>query len=639
MPVVKVERSLFHCNVEFGNDNGCSPTNITTASESRCVVLFNLPTNILHEELYDLAKNIGDVNDIDIEPDERGTSARGILHFADYAQAVIAATQLDGQTYDSRLITARLDSPAAERIMVPLVCHSVKLIWPVPSIYAWAFYPTITIAKAQEKRLVGLVYQGRKIQASFYRPRPKQKDSFAVKITGLPLETDTASLKEFCVESSLVTLEIAVDIPSSVENIRRRVESIAGLDSFDLIPKEEGQTEHTAFARFSTGLSEVIALDGTALGNGSLSVQQVFHASYGISNKRYQAIRGELDQVRQMHKSGCSLQIYHHTAHVKIHVSSTLEQVTGFGHVHKRLQSVLQGEILEDEGRKIWDEYFDLSSSAKAMEKMNEDPTFFIKADNRTQTIRVVGDAPSRQRARTAIKRLLKMVHSQRHVLTLDISSLRMLLDGGFKTLQEDVGANKATLDVTVPHLVVRGDTEVLRKVQVALDAVESHHDDQHSRGIDSVSLCVICRRKRNTPRVRLSCTHAYCQTCLVNVLRASAGPCFTPPRCIARSAGDEGNDDTGLQCPIYIPYITVRDLLPTVDEAALLRSSFLAYVRSQPSGFFFCPTPSCETVYRPGREGAVYRCPVCFVQACSSCHFEYHEGLSCIPFSDSDSL
>ncbi|RDB23915.1 hypothetical protein Hypma_009070 [Hypsizygus marmoreus] len=622
-----VERNMFQCTVHFGPDNGCTPIDLCTASESRSIRVLNLPSAVTYDELMELADQFGDVQDIDIGNSE--ASATALITYAEAGQALDAVIQLDRQSFDSRPLTARLQTAAYEGMIIPSVCHTVKVTWPAPTNFAWAYYPTITIAKAHEKRLDGQDYEGRKIKAAFFKPRPKQKDSFAVKITNLPGGVTLAAMETFCAGAKPVTIGTPTYTDSPLDSIRNLLESVAPLDYFIALPSTPSQGRHVAFARCSNDSADVMCLHQIPqkfLGDGSLSVQQVYHASYRLSSRRLQAVRGGIDKLLENVPSSCHVRVYDTENPVSIHIDGNIEDPTVFGRINRQVQLLLQGGVLlGSDGEKVWDEYFDITSSAKAIEKLNADTSFFVKVDSRTQSIRVVEDKSSSSRAGVAIAKLLKKVRSLRHVVPLDIAALRLLLDGGFRALQDDVGPNKVTLDVTVPQLVVRGDAEVLRQVQLAIGTAASDSPDTPAIAADGSS-CPVCRRKPTDP-VKLSCRHAYCQTCLQFVLQASAGLQFTPPRCIATVTSSKDSND---QCLEHVPYVVVRDLLSTAEEENLLRSSFLAYVRARPGEFFFCPSPSCETVYRPGREGSLYRCPSCFTWVCSSCHLEYHEGLSC---------
>jgi IBR domain, a half RING-finger domain len=132
---------------------------------------------------------------------------------------------------------------------------------------------------------------------------------------------------------------------------------------------------------------------------------------------------------------------------------------------------------------------------------------------------------------------------------------------------------------------------------------------------------------------VTLPCQHVYCEVCLHHILLSSAGPHFSPLRCMADQKDDESG--TSLPCYAVIPYEVIRSLLSPDEERKLLEFSLLSYCRDHSDEFHFCPTPDCPVVYRQCEGAIALRCPSCHIHICPSCRVEYHEGLSCVEYQD----
>lgn len=596
----------------------------------------NVSPTVTRTSLQDIASSFGHISNITV--DARETYAIAAIDFEDPTEAIEAVEHLDGQMYDSTIIRAGLDTIAMERPIHPdLISCTIKVSWPSPVRSAWVFYPTITTAKAQEKQLEGLIYNGRKIKAEFHKPRPKQTHSFAVRITGLPTQSTKESIEQLCKEATLVTLDPANYDSTPVENaIRDLLTNFGPLDSFDIPSWDDKQAKLVGFARFhmdKTALEGVMALNTVPqafLAGSPLSAQQVFHVKYRLSARQSHAVQDDIDRLTNIYKPhGGSVQLFESPDQtVVLHVYGSCKDRKQFGRFNVELQDLLQGEIMVSGGSRVWDEYFAISSSAKTLEKINADNSFFIQVDHRVQALHILGTEPNRQAARVVVSRLLKKVRAQRYVIRLDRFSIHGLLTGGYQALQEGVGLNKVTLDVVALELIVRGDSGVVSQVKLALDthAPASLYDTSLPDLVEE-GLCPVCYRRPTNP-IKLSCRHAYCQTCLQYVLQASNGLHFTTPRCVAVTV--DGETEGGRRCTENIPYIVVRDLLRTDEEEQLLKASFLQHVRNHPDEYFFCPTPNCETVYGRGRDGVVYQCPSCSTQVCSSCHLQHHEGLTC---------
>lgn len=201
---------------------------------------------------------------------------------------------------------------------------------------------------------------------------------------------------------------------------------------------------------------------------------------------------------------------------------------------------------------------------------------------------------------------------------------LSHLLNGGFKALKDDLGANKVTLDVVQLQLVVRGDDKDIEKARAVVQAIVPVAVDSLVDGF-----CEICLQEPVSP-LKLSCRHAYCKACLQHALSFSIYSQTGKFACISRCTDDEG---ISVQCGMYVPYVVIRDILPLADEPAILQSSLLSYIRTSPA-FFFCPTLDCPAVYRAGDGGFLMKCSVCLSDICCSCCSRAHDGSTCEEWS-----
>ncbi|KAG6910201.1 hypothetical protein DXG01_012336 [Tephrocybe rancida] len=634
---IVVERTLFNCIVRFGLDNGCSPTEIVTASDTSHAIISNLPPDISHTEAMELVESVDEEKGfagVDFERHETKTDV--IARFSAPHQADNAVTKLDGQVYDSRLLTAWRDG---ETIQPSLECRTVKIKWPAPSRSVWFYYPTVTLAKKHEKRLNDQVVDGRTIKAEFSRPRPKDP-FYAVKISGFHIHTDEKEIEMLALETKMTHKIAPTYLECPLDNVRNTLAAKGSLEQFFRIPLDPKSAKHTAFARFEDGVDRVLEVHGKAqayIAKESLKLQKVFHANYKISKRRYQAVHGVLEWLREeAGRHQCTLDVYdgpEEPVDIHLYADATADTCATFGATNRALYCSLQGEVMQevmptsDDYPTVctptWDGYFEMPDSASRLERINTDTSFFVKVDTRRQVVRILGDENGRERARNKVLKLLEMVRAQRHVVRLDLRGIRVLVDGGYAKLQEELGANKVTLDLAAPELVVFGDASSVNKATAAVAGGASPEADSAAdhRSLDTEECCFMCKRIPREP-VKLSCIHVYCTACLQHVLLPAAGAHFAPPRCLAG-------------CEEYVPYTVVRDALPMAEEAALMRNAFLAYVRGVGEDeYLFCPQPHCETVFRrlaEGRMGAVcYKCVSCGTKICARCREEYHEGTDC---------
>ena len=627
-----VDRSMFHCTVRFGA--GATPQEITTAFESRHIILSNLSPNVTDAEIVEITETFGDLIAVHLDISPTKVSAR--VEFAECAQAASAVQTLNNIEHQSMKLTARLDLRAAiESGAGTLLSRKVKISWYAPSLVAWAHYPTITMAKNEAIRLDGMTFDGRKIRATFQTPRRNQTHSFSVIINSLPVDADSIPLEQFCVGASSISMGRPNYGHSPVDDIRDLLERFGPLEALDILPTDRSKTKITAFAQFSSGEAADAAsktLNGvkqTFLGSSPLWIQQIFSVKYSIRTRQFEAVKGGLDQLRDAHDKDCKIRYYDHADPVCIRIYGQDPKTMGCAKVE--LERLLHGETLISDGKDVWDEYFDTPSSQKILQRINNDHTFFVKCDSRNRTIRLFGREADRERARGLILRLLKRVQSQRHILPLQKDVLYTLLNGGLRTLHDEFGSAKVTLDVVSRALTVRGETDVVQRVRRAVISMASYSASASSQNVDV--LCPVCYCEVTDP-IKLSCGHVYCTTCLQHFLRSAIGPNFIQLRCIAEEL-DELTEQNS-PCHAEIPYHIIRDVLPTTEEKVLLESSFLSYIHARPAEFHYCPTPDCRVIYRPGVQGTALQCPSCLARICAACHVEFHEGLSCAEHLDS---
>ena len=63
---------------------------------------------------------------------------------------------------------------------------------------------------------------------------------------------------------------------------------------------------------------------------------------------------------------------------------------------------------------------------------------------------------------------------------------------------------------------------------------------------------------------------------------------------------------------------------------AALVESSLKSFLGANRDKARPCPTPDCQMVYAVSSDGQRFICPHCQIQICTTCHEQYHDGLTC---------
>ncbi|KAJ8311998.1 hypothetical protein KUTeg_009371 [Tegillarca granosa] len=65
-----------------------------------------------------------------------------------------------------------------------------------------------------------------------------------------------------------------------------------------------------------------------------------------------------------------------------------------------------------------------------------------------------------------------------------------------------------------------------------------------------------------------------------------------------------------------------------------LVSSSVSSFVAKNKERFRYCITADCPIVYRVDKKGKCFRCPDCEIRICTSCHIQFHDGLTCAMYN-----
>lgn len=620
-----VERHILNCAVSFGID--ATPVQITTAADSKKLILSNLPATVSPTDIKELVEPFGEVRTI-ISLDETEHTARIEVEFAECSQASTAFKHLNGYPFESHTISANLKGRISMTVRSSEHTHVVKVFWPAPSAVAWIHFTTVSKAKSEAIRLDGVIVGGLQIKAAYVSPHKRQKTSYAVEIRGLPINVSKDVLEALCPEHSCITLNPPCYTQDPTNDIRSTLTCCGELEDFDIPAAAPHLTSVVAFATFKTGeavLEAVEALDGRNqdyLGGQPLSVRPVYYFRHRATTPQFEAVKNEIDRLNDKGEKKCSIQYQElpERGLVWIRTHASAENLATFASLNTELATLLRGMLLTSNGDVVWDDYLETSSSAKSIDTINtnnSDGPYYVQCDGRTKNVRIFGAKPDQESAQKLVMRMLQKVHKLRHEIQLPRTKLRGLIDGGLAALQDDLGVNKVLLDVANAKLIVRGTPDDDSKVEDYVGSLDSFSAPETTE-----ALCEICHHLPVDP-ILLTCRHAYCTSCLQMALRFSPS---APFQCISRDTSEGG---LTAQCPANVPYVVIHDIIPN-EEKKFLHESFLSHVRSKSEEFFFCPTLDCQSAYRTGVEGLTLKCFKCVSEICCYCHTRAHVGVTC---------
>ncbi|KAE9400874.1 hypothetical protein BT96DRAFT_938332 [Gymnopus androsaceus JB14] len=613
----------YGCKVDFGP--GASVRSITTAFESRTIVISNIPSDASRNTLMEVLEHFGHIKNIGIDL----TTGTARVEFVESSQAASAVENLTDYEFGaSALLSARFDLTAIETGPATLRSTKVKLTWFAPSVIAWAHYNTVSKARAEAQRLDGLVFNESKIGATFQLPGVRQTTSFSVVIVGLPLQGahhatwSQERLKTFAHAASITVGRPTYDLMHAVDKLGVLLRESGNLESFEVMPTSGKKI--TGWAQFTTSDAAAVAIHNmhktTPFGGKiQLWMEHIHSFKYTLPRLQFNALKGSFDRLRATAEAGSQLRYYDKDER-GLYVDPVCVRLYGsepkiLGKMKVELEREMQGKRLDGlDGVGVWDEFF-LTPPGKAFTLSVFDQTqIYVKCDARSRSIRLYG-SEGLHLAKAIMDAKVSELRAQRHVIVLEKDILRTLLAGGFKTILEQCAdGGKVVLNIVTQTISVTGDKDYVEKARRAIQRLKlgrlNDTDSVHEGG---ESLCPVCFCEVAEPTT-LPCGHVYDAECLCHLIKSAITSDFASVQCVKEV-------ENGRICSIDVPHSIIQGLLTGDEETQLLEASMRAHMHTRPHEFHYCPTPDCPTVYRPSRAGTVLRC--------------YHEGLSCEEYKD----
>ncbi|KAG5220757.1 ring finger protein [Salix suchowensis] len=287
-------RSFFSASIRFSHRG--QPSHIVTAFESSRILLANLPFHITRDDVERLVSQFGVV--------------KGLMMLEPTPDAVAALVEFNHSEGPNLRSTTRQLS----------ISRQISFRSPRSS--------SITLAKTEAAKLGTIRFDSRQIKATFERPRKNQASAYAVKITGLPLNTDRRRLQEFCVGSTSVTIGEPTYVDDSLGPIRELLARHGTLHSLEPVPLDKENTKVVVIAQFllaEAAASAAFNLNGLTpdiIGYNILSAQHIYLSAYTIPRREYVAIKNEFDAIKAGLGESCRIQCCDHIDPLRLYVYS-----------------------------------------------------------------------------------------------------------------------------------------------------------------------------------------------------------------------------------------------------------------------------------------------------------------------------
>lgn len=610
--------------------SGFSVEKITTGFESVWFVIEAVPITVDRAAIEKLVAPFGEAQDVRFRDERRSgdpASKAVTLRMATYHEAVRAVNELDGSDAFGRRISVQLS--LSKRLTKRLLRDSVRVSWPVPCKAGYAGYSTLEAAQNAVSKADGTTIQGHWITASMYQSIPFIAD-FNVRFTGLPPGVNQKFLDKFGPSEGTMLERPNHQAPDcGIPAVRRTLGNFGKITRFKVIPPpyKEGfvrvwcQFESPDVARAACELNKV---KQRALNMERITVDRVLSFLERVPRAKFDLVERDLLHLQEKvwdHTRGAHLEILppcEGEAAVRLEAkdSKTLARLK------VELKEILDGEIVKENGQQVWDDFLRCKAGLQFLEELRRsDADVMISVHSFRRYIRLIGSVERRQSVAAAILAKLSSRRQDKvHILPLDGQVMGVVASPELVAAQQRHGEENIHIDLQGHALLVRGSDDLYEEVQRIVHSVKSRHVADFG-GNDH---CPVCLELPLTP-VSLSCGQRWCKSCLAEYMTAAADTRSFPITCL----GDQG------RCTELIPMWMARKVLPPTDFDALALAAFHAYVQAHPGEYHYCPTPDCPQAYPTGPRNVPLSCPSCLARICSSCHVEYHEGVTCADRED----
>lgn len=607
---------------------------VVTGFESNRIFIENLPARATFLDVTSVIEIYGKVASVELlEKGGRYPTTTARATFADHRAASEAATMLDGATLFGRTVSVRLGSHKSTSLGHGTIHDTdVLLQFPSPHRTGYVGYESKELAEAAIQAAHNTELRGAWVTANIHKGLP-MVGFVTVRFWGLPPDATKEDLFKYQTNNLGAMFEKPnySSLAGATQGLRKYVATFGELISFNVLPPPYKKQVVRAWAQFQTPQAAAKACQvihnrtQARFGNYKVYARHIKALTYTIPADVFDTIESDLARLRSQfcdNESGTMVSVQDRrkiTGNVPpVTIKLASESLQILTKLKAAFDHILKGEKVVDNGEIVWDGFFSRAAGISYLDDLERiHRGIRINRDIRRRTLALFGPAHLRNRVRSAILAKIASLRSQTtRSLVIPVNLIGLFMSADLVKLQEEIGEENVTIDLTRRILRVRGDEDAYK---VARLAIMSARDRHHTPRLSGQESCPVCLDKVKSP-VTLRCGHTWCHSCLSSYLIASIDSKVFPLTCL-------GNEAT---CTEHIALDVAQELLSPNQFDAVLKAAFLAYIQSHPSEFFYCPTPDCEQIYRKAPPGTILQCPSCLVRICATCHFEAHESGKC---------
>ncbi|XP_046356008.2 ATP-dependent RNA helicase DEAH12, chloroplastic-like [Haliotis rufescens] len=409
---------------------------------------------------------------------------------------------------------------------------------------------------------------------------------------------------------------------------------------FHLEMKEPYPTSvhYLAFASFTNPDEGIAACQGLSrqfyLNDRVVTMEPDIRSSLYVNREVHAAIKDDLDAyLEEFSTFGysevgvTSKTLKDGTVVLDINASSSIE----LAKVRANLQDIVQGDVLECGANPNLRQLF-TRAGRDFLKDAEKKCNAFIQVDGRTFTLSIRGKQEATTRVRISINDFLqelsegewKEVRLRGRDKPNGLMKTLMNEYGiEFEKLQQDIGLRSVVLNFKQQIVKLVGSAEDIDKAVKVIEDISSKLlvgvKAPEEEELPDCCVCFCPIEPKELYRLQC-CGHAYCLDCVKRQVETAVTGRDLPILC--------GHDGCGQPFAWKDLSNLVRE--GTLTVAGLALSSLSSFVGKNSKIYKYCLTPNCNMVYRVTSTGAVFHCSECSVRICTSCHTQYHDGMTC---------
>ncbi|XP_046557433.1 LOW QUALITY PROTEIN: ATP-dependent RNA helicase DEAH12, chloroplastic-like [Haliotis rubra] len=399
---------------------------------------------------------------------------------------------------------------------------------------------------------------------------------------------------------------------------------------------------YLAFASFTNSSEGIAACQGLSrqfyINDRVVTMEPDIRSSLYVNREVYAAIKDDLDAyLKEFPTFGytevgvTSKTLKDGTVVLDIHASSSIE----LAKVRANLQTIVQGDVLECGANPNLRQLF-TRAGRDFLKDTEKKCKAFIQVDGRTFTLSIRGKQEACTRVLIAVNDYLQEL-SEGNLMEVHLQGrdkpnglMKALMNQygiELEKLQQDFGLRSVVLNFKRQIVKLVGSAEDIDKAVTVIDDISSKLLEgvktSEEEELPDCCVCLCPIEPKDLYRLQC-CGHAYCLDCVRRQLEAAVTGKDFPCLC--------GHD--GCEQPFAWKDLSNFVREGTLTVANLASSSLSSFVSENTKTFKYCLTPNCDMVYRVTSKGSVFRCPDCSVRICTTCHAQYHDGLTCAMYN-----